>query len=87
MNELDLRKPGDRVTFEGKVTVNPYGDWSDVDHGVYIGGERFASEYHPISDLEGKHVRVTVELLPTPKETEDDEAVPSPDHGDEEQAT
>ena len=46
--------------YEGEVNVDPYGEWEDVDHGTYIGGDRMDNV---ISDLEGNKVRVTIEIF------------------------
>lgn len=65
---------GDKRTYAGLVEINPYGNWSDVDHGLYIGGERFADEHCDLAVLVGKHVAITVEVLPSPEpEARDDE--------------
>lgn len=59
---------------EGKVKVNPYGDWSDVDKGLYVGGDlivfdgggAFGSSLGNtfLDDYVGKNVRITIEVLP-----------------------
>lgn len=47
-------------TYEGEVVENPYGNWSDVDHGWYIGSYAIQDILY---GLENKKVRITVEVL------------------------
>jgi hypothetical protein len=47
-------------TLEGPVKVNPWGNWSDVDKGLYIGTDRLDNAFY---DYEGKKLRITVEVL------------------------
>jgi len=58
--------------FEGKIERDPYGIWSDVDRGVYIGGECLAFDCGTtlFDKFQGRTVRVTIEVLPEPKEAE-----------------
>ena len=45
----------------GKIVENPYGNWSDVDTGWYIGYDRIDSF---LNSYEGKNVRITIEIIP-----------------------
>jgi hypothetical protein len=51
--------------YEGKVVENPFGNWSDVDKGWYVGHNDVKEM---IWNLEGKNVRITVEVLPDEEE-------------------
>ncbi len=44
-------------TIEGKVKENPWGNWSDVDKGWYIGHEEIRALFY---NLEGKCVKKTL---------------------------
>lgn len=60
--------------YEGVVEENPWGNWSDVDKGIYIDGERVAREgWNVFSDYEGKRVRVTIEELPPEPNSDSDD--------------
>jgi hypothetical protein len=56
-------------TYAGKVRVNPYGDWSDVSKGIQIGVSDWIENI--FTDLEGKNVKVTIEILPDDVEEDD----------------
>lgn len=45
-------------TIIGEVVINPYGDWSDVDMGVYFDGDNVESIFR---DYGGRRLRVTIE--------------------------
>lgn len=48
-------------TISGEVVENPYGNWSDVDRGWYIGGDDIQTL---LREYEGKNVKITIEVLP-----------------------
>ena len=48
------------IVISGKLERNPYGDWSDVDKGLYVGSEDID---HILMDYEGKDVRITIEEI------------------------
>jgi len=54
-------------TIVGKVVINPFGDWSDCDRGVYLDGDNVVSIFE---DYEGRRLRVTIEEV---EEVEEDE--------------
>ena len=43
---------------EGKVFVNPYGDWDDVDKGVYVDDDNIENL---IYDYRGRRIKITIE--------------------------
>ena len=45
---------------KGKVRINPWGDWSDVDKGVYVGDNRIDSE---VRYFNGSTVKITIEII------------------------
>lgn len=47
-------------TLEGKVKENPWGDWSDVDKGVFIGLDEVNSIFR---EFEGRKIKVTIEEI------------------------
>ena len=58
-----------KICIDGIVEVNPFGNWSDVDKGVFVGGERMFS-YDFVGahifddyDLVGKNIRITIEVV------------------------
>lgn len=56
-------------TISGEVKEIPYGNWSDVDKGWYIGGDNIRSILY---EYEGKNVKISIEVLPendSPKNT------------------
>lgn len=55
----------------GKIVENPYGNWSDVDTGWYIGFDRIDSF---LNSYEGKNVKITIEIIPE-VETDDSELI------------
>jgi len=50
------------TVYEGKVRRNIYGNWSDIDHGWWIGDDCVTNF---LSDMEDSRVKVTVEVLPS----------------------
>lgn len=56
-------------TYTGKVQVNPYGDWDNVSKGIRIGLSDWIENI--FIDLEGKKVKVTIEVLPDDVEEDD----------------
>ena len=46
---------------EGKIVRNPYGDWDDVDKGLYCNDDNINDL---LSDYEGKNIRITIEEIP-----------------------
>lgn len=48
-------------TISGEVVENPYGNWSDVDRGWYIGSDKVQTLLY---EYEGKNVKITIEVLP-----------------------
>lgn len=56
-------------TYTGKVQVNPYGEWDDVSKGIRIGLSDWIENI--FTDLEGKKVNVTIEVLPDDVEEDD----------------
>ena len=54
------------VTYEGLVEENPYGSWSDVSHGVFVGGDKVcaSNERSIFDDYIGRRIRVTIQVLP-----------------------
>jgi len=53
------------IVIEGLVERNPYGPWSDVDHGIYVDGERVANadtyDYTIFDSFIGKKIKITIE--------------------------
>lgn len=45
-------------TIEGKVVRNPYGNWSDVDKGIYVDGENVESIFNGYI---GKKIKVVIQ--------------------------
>ena len=43
----------------GLVEVNPYGDWDDVDRGIYIDHDKVDGLFR---DYEGQTIKVTIEI-------------------------
>lgn len=63
---------------EGKVRENPYGNWSDVDTGLYVGGKQlFPWGMYPepnfLDEYVGKNVRITIEVIEEPEKPSEDE--------------
>lgn len=52
----------------GKIVENPYGNWSDVDQGWYIGYDNIETI---LKNYEGKNVKITIEIIP---EVENDDS-------------
>ena len=48
-------------TISGEVKENPYGNWSDVDTGWYIGSDNIRTLLY---EYEGKNVKISIEVLP-----------------------
>jgi hypothetical protein len=46
---------------EGKCQENPYGNWSDVDHGTYVGNTKVN---YLFDKYDGKNIRIIIEELP-----------------------
>ncbi len=47
-------------TISGEVVENPYGNWSDVDRGWYIGSDNILNL---LSEYEGKNVKISIEVI------------------------
>ena len=65
----------------GKIKENPWGDWSDVDKGLYLDGERLISAPRGYGTycapnifddlgLVGRKIKITIEILPDDYEEE-----------------
>ena len=52
-------------TIEGKVDRDIYGPWEDCSPGIYIGSDMVETI---LRDYEGKHIRLSIEVLPEPIE-------------------
>lgn len=59
-----------KTVIEGICVENPYGNWSDVDKGVYVGGEQIVWNNTSIpylstflNDFIGKNIRITIEEI------------------------
>ena len=48
-------------TISGEVKEIPYGNWSDVDTGWYIGSDNIRTLLY---EYEGKNVKISIEVLP-----------------------
>lgn len=45
---------------QGKVEIDPYGSWSDVDRGIFIDGSKVD---YLISNYAGKTIKITIEEI------------------------
>ncbi len=48
------------TVIEGEVEINPYGDWGDVDKGLYVDLENIVNT---LSEYEGQAIKLTIEVL------------------------
>ena len=44
----------------GKVATNSYGNWDDVDKGLFVGGDKIETV---LWDYKGKNVKITIEEM------------------------
>lgn len=50
-----------KKVLEGTLERNPHGDWSDVDRGLYIDGDRISDILDEVEiEYEGKKVRMMI---------------------------
>jgi len=49
-----------KTVLQGQLRENPWGNWSDVDKGLFVGSDKIESS---LWDLVGKNVKITIEEI------------------------
>ena len=57
----------DQRIIEGEVKKNPYGNWDDVDKGIYVNGENIKDIF---LDYIGEMIKITIKVTPLKNDDE-----------------